>query len=85
MFIGDGDTLYITPLLNILVSGKNLSVAVLELVECQGRLEYGGGKDGIFICRRFLENTKTIDPDNFITDVVMFDGASNVQLGGFVI
>ena len=33
LFLGDGDTISIVPLLNILVSGKNLPVAVLELVD----------------------------------------------------
>ena len=27
------------------------------------------------------DNTKTMDPTKSITDVVMFDGASNVKLG----
>ena len=35
-----------------------------------------------FICRRFVENMKTTDPDKSIIYVVMFDGASNVKLGG---
>ena len=34
LFLGDGATISRVPLLNILVSGKNLPVAVLELVDC---------------------------------------------------
>ena len=34
LFLGDGATISRIPLLNILVSGKNLPVAVLELVDC---------------------------------------------------
>ena len=41
LFIGDGATNYRTPLLNKLVSGKNLSVADLELVDCHGYLADG--------------------------------------------
>ena len=70
------------PLLHILVSGKNLPVAVLELVDCQGHLSDGEINNGTFICNRFLEHVKRIDPHKSITDVVMFDGASNVQLAG---
>ena len=79
-FIGDGATMFITPFLNILVSGKNIIVAVLELVNWKGHLG-DGEKNVTFIFHRFLECMKTIDPTKSITDVVMFDGGSNVQLG----
>ena len=49
LFLDDGATIFITPLLNILVSGKNLPVAVFKLVGCQGNLPDGGGKCGSFI------------------------------------
>ena len=68
--------------MNILVSGGNLPVAVLELVDFQGHLAYGGKKDGTFICNRFLEHIRKIDPHKSVIDVVMFYGASNVQLAG---
>ena len=41
-----------------------------------------GGKNGTFICNRFLEHIKIIDPHKSITDVVVFDGDSNVQFSG---
>ena len=82
LFLGDSATIFRIPLLNILVSGKNLPVDVLELVDCQGHLLDGTGNDGSFICNRFLERIKTIDPHKSITDVVMFYGDSNVQIAG---
>ena len=51
--LGDGATISRVPLLNILVSGGNLPVAILELDDCQGDLADGGEKDGTFICNRF--------------------------------
>ena len=39
-------------------------------------------KDGTFICNIFIEHTKIIEPNRTITDVVIFDGASNVYIGG---
>ena len=42
LFLGDGATIYRIPLLNILVSGKNLPVAVLELVGFQGHVSDDG-------------------------------------------
>ena len=64
---------------------KNPPVSVLELVDCQVHLTDGEGKDGIFICTRFPEHILKCDPHKSITDVVMFDGASNVQLYGKVL
>ena len=34
------------------------------------------------ICTRFLEHIRKVDPHKSITDVVIFDGASNVHLAG---
>ena len=82
LFLGDGAIISRFPLFNILVSGKNIPVAVLELVDCQGHLSDGGTKNATFICNRFLDHFKIIDPHKSIIDVIMFDGASNVQLAG---
>ena len=82
LFLGDGATIYRVPLLNILVSAKDLPVAILELVDCQGHLADGGINNGTFICNIFLDHFKRIDPHKSVADVIMFDGASNVQLAG---
>ena len=66
----------------ILASAKNIPVAVLEIFDCQGHLARGYEKDATFICNRFLQHMKEIDPGRNLTDVIMFDGASNVKLGG---
>ena len=80
LFLGDGATISRVPLLNILVSEKNLPVALLELVDSQGHLADGGTKNATFICNIFIDHFKRIDPHKSIIDVIMFDGASNVQL-----
>ena len=82
LFLGNGATISIITLLNILVSGNNLPVAVLDLVDFQGHLADGGEKNGTFICNIFLDHFKIIDPHKSILYVIMFDGASNVQLAG---
>ena len=48
-FQGDGTTISRIPLLNILVSGKNLPVAILEIVDCQGHLADGGTKNDLYM------------------------------------
>ena len=55
---------------------------VLELVDFQDHLAYDGTKNETFICNRLLDHFKIIDPHKLIIDVIMFDGASNVQLAG---
>ena len=61
---------------------KNLPVAVLELVDYQVHLADCGINNGTFICNRFIDHFKRIDPNKSITDVIMFDGASNVHIAG---
>ena len=61
-FLGDGATISRFPLLNIMASGENIPVAVLEIVDCHGHLADGNKKDGTFICSQFLNNMKVIDP-----------------------
>ena len=55
-------------------------MAVLELVDLQVHLADGGTKNATFICNRFIDHFKRIYPYKSIIDVIMFDGASNVQL-----
>ena len=48
----------------------------------KGHLADGGTKNATFICNILLDHFKIIDPHKSIIDVIMFDGASNVQLAG---
>ena len=82
LFLGDGATISRIPLSNILVLGKYLPVSALELVDFQGHLANGGEKDGTFICNISIEQIQKIDPYKSITDVFMFDGATDIQLAG---
>ena len=75
LFLGVGAIIYIITLLKILVSGGNILVDALELVDCQGHLSDGGGKYGTDICNIFIEHIRKIDTHKSITDVFMFDGA----------
>ena len=71
---------YIIPLLNILVSGKTSSSCIITFW-FPGPIRRWWGKDGTFICTRLLDNIRKRDHHKSITYVVMFDGASNIQLG----
>ena len=54
----------------------------MEIVDCQVHLADGNKKDGTLICNRFLNHIREIYPFKKLIDIVMFGGASNVQLGG---
>ena len=62
LFLGYGATILRCPLLNILASAKNTPVAVSEIVDYQVHLADGHKKYGIFICNRFLNHMREIDP-----------------------
>ena len=47
LFLGDGVTISRCPLLNILASENNITVAVLEIVDCQGHIADGNKKIGL--------------------------------------
>ena len=70
LFLGDGATISRCPLLNILDSAKNIPVAVLEIIDCQGHLADGNKKDGTSICNRFLNQMKEIDPAKKISNII---------------
>ena len=81
-FLGDGDTISRWPLLNILASAKNIPVYVFKIVGSQVNLYDGNKKDRKFICNQLLNHTKEIDPAKTLSDIVIFNGASNMQLAG---
>ena len=82
LFLGDGSIISRFPLLNILDSGENIPVSVLGIVDCQGHLDDDNKKYGTLIFNQFFNHMKEIDPAKQISDIVMFDGASNVQHSG---
>ena len=51
-------------------------------MDFQGHLADGGKKIGTFMGHIYLEHMKKIDPEDYFSDIVMFDGYSNIQLEG---
>lgn len=82
-FFGDAATVKKTPLINILASSVHLPVACLKIVDCSSHLQSNGRKDALYISQLFLPHLTEIE--NKVprcTDLVIFDGASNVQKAG---
>ena len=85
LFLGGGATISRCPLLNILASGKNIPLSVLDIVYCQGDLSEGNNKYGILFCNLFLKQIKEIDRTKKLSGIVLFDGALNVKLAGRIL
>ena len=85
LLLGDGATISRCPLLNILHFAKNIPVAVLEIFDCLVHLTDVNKKGGTFICNIFSNHKRETDAGKKLTDTVMFDGASNVKLGGKIL
>ena len=82
LFLGEGATISRCPLLNILDSAKNIPVTILEIFYFQGCLADVNKKYGTFIYNQFLKRMKEKYPAKTLSDIVMFDGASNMKLTG---
>jgi hypothetical protein len=87
----DGATITNVPLLNVLASSPNNPFALLEIVDCTDQMVKGGMKDVEYLCsviRPLIQqledrgNVRKKGPKPSIVDLVMFDGASIVQLCG---
>jgi len=80
---GDGATVKKKVLLNILASSVHIPSSCIEIVDCSRHLEVGGKKDAEFIAQKFIKHIDTMEkavPNS--VNVVLFDGALNVQKAG---
>jgi hypothetical protein len=87
---GDGATIKKVPVMNFLASSPNNPFALLEIVDCSNEMASGGNKNAKYIAGLIkpiisrIEKTK--DPHckrtgdhSGVVDLLLFDGASNVQ------
>jgi Protein of unknown function (DUF 659) len=81
----DGATIAKTPFINILGSGVKKTNACLEIHDCTGQMEEGGKKDSKYIYDLMMKHILNVDPKKTIVDMVIFDGASNMQKAGKMI
>lgn len=84
-YMGDGATIRRSPFLNILGSSVSNPVTELEIVDCHDHLADGGKKDATYIASTFVPHLERHDPDKELTELILFDGAGNVQKGGRII
>jgi hypothetical protein len=74
------------PLINILAGGVHNQSGVLEIVDCTAHVQAGGKEDAGYIANLFLPHLSTFEvKKEDSVDLVIFDGASNVQKAGEII
>jgi len=84
-FLGDGATIKRMPLMNVLAMTATVSPMTIAIQDCLAHMEEGGKKDAVYVALLFEEKVGKFDPQNKLTDVFFFDGASNVQKAGEVL
>jgi hypothetical protein len=86
---GNGATIQKVPMMIFLESSPNNPFALLDIVDCTSEMAKGGEKDAKYIAGILKpiisQIEETIDPNNQktdhrgVVDLVLFDGAGNVQ------
>jgi hypothetical protein len=75
------------PLMNILAASPNNLFALLEIVDCTDQMAKGGKKDAQYLAGFVRPSVKWLEArakSNFV-NLIMFDGASNVQLAAKIV
>ena len=88
---GDGATVAKIPLINVLGASPNNSFALLDIIDCTSEMASGGKKTASYIAgllkpviKRIEEFRDPISNQSHpgVVDLLLFDGASNVQNAG---
>jgi len=80
--MGDGATIRKKPLLNILISGVFCPVHVAKVHDCSNDLANGDTKDAEYLSQLCKKVIYFYDPNENCFNLLMFDGAGNVQKAG---
>ena len=85
-FFGDGATVRKSPLINILASLVHERAGCLSIVDCTGHLQADGRKNAEYISSLFLPHIARMEESiPKCTDLIIFDGAANVQKAGLLV
>lgn len=85
-FFGDGATVRKSPLINILASSIHEPAGCLSIVDCTGHLQANGRKDATYISSLFIPHIIQMEEQvPKCTDLIIFDGAANVQKAGLLV
>ena len=71
------------PLVNNLVICAAIRSTVMNIHDCTYHMAAGGNKDAEYLAGVMEEEIVKFDPERMHTNIFYFDGAANVQKGGF--
>mmetsp|Transcript_4529 Transcript_4529/g.9435 ORF Transcript_4529/g.9435 Transcript_4529/m.9435 type:complete len:217 (-) Transcript_4529:1547-2197(-) len=83
--MGDGATICKYPLTNVLFAGGYEHQALIDVIDSSDHMAAGGVKDARYIASKIMPLMENIDPKKELFDMVVFNGAANVQKAGRVI
>jgi hypothetical protein len=83
--MGDGATVKIMPMVNMLCAGVHEPAGCLEIADCTGHLEDCGKKYSRYIADQFKPHMAELYPNGYLIDCIFFYGASNVQKAGRIL
>ena len=85
VFLGDLDMTKGRPIINIIASSSNVPVAVLGVKYFSKHLAQGGKKDDTCTLEELKPHLEKYNEKNIRTDLVLFDGASNLHKSGKIL
>ena len=81
----DSATISTMPLTAVIGQNVNNRPVILDIIDATKHLAKGGKKNARYIARMIIKLLKKIDPKSILVDLIMFDGARNVQNGGKIV
>jgi hypothetical protein len=81
----DGATIKKKPVYNVMASNPHMPHAVLEIMDCSEHKAEGGHVDAKFVADLVGKHIDSLDPKKESVDIVLFDGAANVQKAGRIL
>ena len=81
----DSATIATMPLTAVIGHNVNNRPVIMAILDATKHLARGGKKDARYIAKMMIKLLKKVDPKCMLVDLIMFDGAKNVQNGGKII
>ena len=81
----DSATIHRLPFSAVVGHNANNRPVILDIIDATKHLANGGKKDARYFAHMIIKILKKKDPTHTLVDLVMFDGAKNVQNGGKII
>lgn len=83
--MSDGATICTTPNVNVIGCGEHNPGCVLDVIDCSEHMSSGGTKNADYLAEKTIPLMREIDPNGMLIDMMLFDGASNVQKAGEIL